>query len=147
MNETVQPEKRDNPFVHPIRVSWGDCDPARIAFTGRLPSFALEAIEAWWEHHIGADWFKLYMERYIGTPFVHLDLDFRSTVTPGAPLECTVSLVRIGTGSTAFRVEGRQEDTLCFEGSFVSTFVDHSCFKSIPVPADIRARIEPLVSA
>ena len=38
------------PFVHFVRVGWGDCDPARIAFTGRLAAFALEAIDAWWEH-------------------------------------------------------------------------------------------------
>ena len=34
-------------FVHEIRVGWGDCDPAKIAYTGRLPAFALEAIDAW----------------------------------------------------------------------------------------------------
>jgi 4-hydroxybenzoyl-CoA thioesterase len=34
------------PFVHRIRVRWADCDPASIAYTGQLPRFALEAIEA-----------------------------------------------------------------------------------------------------
>ena len=65
-------------FEHEIRVGWGDCDPARIAYTGRLPVFALEAIDAWWEHVLGGDgWYQLELDRGFGTPFVHLSLDFR----------------------------------------------------------------------
>ena len=39
-------DRPDNAHRHVIRVTWGDCDPARIAYTGRLPVFALEAIDA-----------------------------------------------------------------------------------------------------
>ncbi|MGA1761049.1 MAG: acyl-CoA thioesterase, partial [Paracoccaceae bacterium] len=35
-------------YEHEIRVSWGDCDPARIVYTGKLPAMALEAINGWW---------------------------------------------------------------------------------------------------
>ena len=28
-------------ICHKINVTWGDCDPARIVYTGRLPWFAL----------------------------------------------------------------------------------------------------------
>ena len=27
-------------FAHKINVTWGDCDPARIVYTARLPWFA-----------------------------------------------------------------------------------------------------------
>ena len=40
--------RRKSPLRSFRRVGWGDCDPARIAFTGRLAAFALEAIDAWW---------------------------------------------------------------------------------------------------
>lgn len=135
------------PFVHRIRIGWGDCDPARIAYTGRLPCFALEAIDAWWERHVGLDWFRFNIDRGVGTPFVHLDLDFRSPVTPRAPLDCTVALVRLGESSTGFRVEGRQDGVLCFAGNFVSVFVDADSFVRMPVPDPIRAAIEPLMAA
>ena len=70
-------------FIHEIRVGWGDCDPARIAYTGRLPAFALEAIDAWWEHQLGGDgWYQMELDRGTGTPFVHMSIDFRSPVTP-----------------------------------------------------------------
>ena len=73
-------------FVHEINVTWGDCDPAQIAYTARLPYFALDAINAWWEAHFDGDgWFQLQIDRNIGTPFVNLSMDFRSPVTPRPP--------------------------------------------------------------
>ena len=42
-------------FAHSVRIGWGDCDPAKIAYTGRLPWFALEAINAWWEDKFDGD--------------------------------------------------------------------------------------------
>lgn len=82
-----------NAFVYEIRVGWGDCDPARIAYTGRLPAFALEAIDAWWEHHLDGDgWYQMELDRGTGTPFVHMSIDFRSPVTPRHRLMCEVWL-------------------------------------------------------
>ena len=133
-------------FVHEIRVSWGDCDPARIAYTGRLPVFALEAINAWWEHHLGGDgWFQMELDRNLGTPFVHMSLDFRAPVTPRHRLMCEVAPVRLGESSIEFEVHARQNDILCFEGRFVCVFIVADAFKKQAAPAEIRAIIEPLL--
>jgi 4-hydroxybenzoyl-CoA thioesterase len=125
------------PFIHRIRVRWADCDPALIAYTGQIPRLALEAIEAWWEHHVGLDWYALNLDRNIGTPFVHMTLDFRSPVTPRHILECEVTLARLGNSSITHRVMARQDGTLCFEGEFVAVFVDASAMKPRSPPADI----------
>jgi 4-hydroxybenzoyl-CoA thioesterase len=131
-------------FVHPIRVNWGDCDPAKIVYTGRIPNFALDAIDAWWDHQIGVDWFRLNLDHNIGTPFVHLEIDFRLPVTPRSPLLCEVHLTRLGQKSVSFAVQGRQDGNLCFEGKFVTAFVTADAFRPIAVPPDIRQKIEPL---
>ena len=133
------------PFIHKIRVGWADCDPAQIAYTGRLPVFALEAIDAWWEEHIEVDWFGLNIDRNVGTPFVHLDLDFVSPVTPRHPLQCEVRLRRLGQTSITFQVIGRQNEIECFSGNFTSVFVISDKFEKQAVPPDIRSLIEPLV--
>lgn len=130
-------------FEHEIRVGWGDCDPARIAYTARLPAFALEAIDAWWEHHLDGDgWFQMELDRGVGTPFVHLDLDFRAPVTPRHRLRCRVWPKRLGQTSVTFRVEGWQGGTLCFEGDFTSVFMVAGQFAKAPPPAEIRALVE-----
>jgi len=58
-------------FVWRRRVGFGDCDPARIAYTGRIPEFALKAIDAFWEDLLDGDnWFRMNVDQGIGTPFV-----------------------------------------------------------------------------
>lgn len=138
----AQPER----FVHEIRVGWGDCDPAKIAYTGRLPAFALEAIDAWWEHYLDGDgWFQMELDRGTGTPFVHMSLDFRSPVTPRHRLMCEVWPCKLGTRSVTFRVDARQDGALCFEGTFVCVFIAPENFTTKPAPEDYRRVIEPLL--
>ncbi|RMF35962.1 MAG: acyl-CoA thioesterase [Alphaproteobacteria bacterium] len=134
-------------FVHIVRVGWGHCDPARIAYTARLPEFALEAIDAWWEHHFGTGWYQMELDTGTGTPFVHLELDFRSPVTPRHRLHCHVRPVRLGSRSIEFRVAGYQDGTLCFEGRFVSVFIHAGSMRTRTAPEHIRARITAMIAA
>ena len=134
-------------FVHRLRVGWAHCDPAGIAYTGAIPGFALEAIDAWWERHVGLDWYRLNFERKIGTPFVHLCLDFAAPVTPRHPLDCEVRLTRIGETSVGFSVLGLQSGVKYFKGEFVCVFVQAGAMRKIPAPPDIRALIAPLLAA
>ena len=128
-------------FFHEIQVRWADCDPAKIAFTGNIPGFALEAIDAWWEHVLGEDWFRLNVDQNVGTPFVHMSLDFRAPVTPRHILKCKVEPLRLGESSIRFRVVGYQQDTLCFEGEFVEVFVEAESFVKTGVPAKFRSAL------
>lgn len=130
-------------FVHPVTVRWADCDPASIAYTGRIPNFALEAIDAWWAAIVGFDWFSLNADRGYSTPFVHMSLDFLAPVTPRHVLECAVRPLRLGDTSIRFEVVGSQDGIRCFSGEFVSVFVTSSSFRKTPPVADIRALIAP----
>ena len=133
-------------FEHEIRVTWGDCDPARIAYTARIPWFALDAINAWWEHNLdGAGWFQMEIDLNIGTPFVHMSLDFKSPITPRHRLVCEVYPLRLGSSSVRFAVNGRQDGILCFEGQFVNVFTIADEFKPQSAPERIRQMIEPLL--
>jgi acyl-CoA thioesterase FadM len=134
------------PFIHRIEVRWADCDPANIAYTARIPAWALEAIDAWWEHHTGFDWYRLNLDRKIGTPFVHMSMDFRSPVTPRHPLECEVTLKKLGNRSITHAVRAFQDGVFCFEGDFVSAFVDMPALKPRTLPDDLLAAITGLAS-
>ncbi len=130
------------PFVHQIRVGWGDCDPAKIVYTGRIPNFALEAIDAWWGAQTGLDWFAMNVDRDVGTPFVHMSIDFRSPITPRDKLDCAVRLIRLGESSVRFKVVGTQAGRVCFEGEFVEVFVAAAAHRKITVPDDFRQALE-----
>lgn len=129
------------PYSHEIRVTWGDCDPAKIAYTARIPAWALDAINGWWEHHFGGGWFQMEMDHNFGTPFVHMSLDFRHPITPRHRLICDVAPTRLGETSVAWRVVGRQDDVECFEGNFVCVFTIADQFRKAPPPEAVRALV------
>ncbi len=131
-------------FVHCISVSWGDCDPAKIAYTGRLPTFALDAINAWWESVLEGDgWFQMELDRNVGTPFVRLEMDFKKPVTPRHKLMCHVWPVRLGNTSITFRVDGLQNEQLCFSTRTVSVCTVADTFEKQAIPQDIREAVKP----
>lgn len=129
--------------THVIRVTWGDCDPAKIVYTARLPWFALDAINGWWEHQLGGDgWFQLELDRNLGTPFVRLEMDFKRPVTPRHDLVCHVWPVKLGETSITFRVDGDQDGQVCFSSRTVSVFIVAREFRKQPPPDDIRTLVE-----
>ncbi|WP_099864233.1 acyl-CoA thioesterase [Pararhizobium haloflavum] len=134
-------------FVHDITVRWSDCDPANIAYTGRIPNFALEAIDAWWAAKIGIDWFELNLDRNTGTPFVKLSMEFLSPITPRHTLRCTVRLTKLGRTAMTFAVDGHQDGKASFAGEFVCVAVQADRFKATPLPEDMRLTMESLVDA
>lgn len=129
-------------FTHDIMVAWGDCDPARIVYTGRIPNFCLDAINAFCDAHLGGGWFIQELDHNRGMPFVSMALDFRAPVTPRHRLICSVGVEKLGTTSVTFRVEGYQEGVLCFEGSFTEVFTIADQFKSQEIPAHLRVVLE-----
>ena len=133
------------PFVHARRVRWGESDPARIVYTARFLDFAMDAIEAFFQDRLGAGFYELNLDHGIGTPFVHVELDFRSPLTPRDTLETEVRLVRLGGSSVTFAVAGRAGGRLAFEGKLVSAFVDitGATMKPVPIPPRFRALLEP----
>lgn len=137
----------DSAHQHEIRVTWGDCDPAKIAYTGRLPWFALDAINAWWEAKLGHGWYQMELDRNVGTPFVRLEMDFARPVTPRHPLICHVWPAALGTTSIAFRVDGLQDGRLCFSTRTVSVFITPDAFAKTPPPDDIRALVDRHIPA
>lgn len=130
-----------------MNVTWGDCDPANIVYTARLPWFALDAINAWWEQHLDGDgWFQMEIDRNVGTPFVRLEMDFRHPVTPRHDLICHVWPVHLGVTSIAFRVDGEQENRICFSSRSVSVFTKADTFQKQPPPDELRRLVESHLS-
>jgi acyl-CoA thioesterase FadM len=132
------------PYVHRYQVAFSDTDAARIAFTGRFPNFALDAIEGWFRDRLGTDWYRLNMDAQVGTPFVHLSIDMRSPLTPRDVLLTTVWLAKAGRSSLEFRVIGQTaaEGRESFVGRFVCVFVAGDTGRPIPIPAQFRPAVD-----
>jgi 4-hydroxybenzoyl-CoA thioesterase len=137
--------ERRFPFVHARRIKWGESDPARIAYTARFLDFAMDAIEAFLQDRIGAGFYELNVDHGSGTPFVHVEIDFKSPLTPRDTLETEVRLVRLGGSSLTYAVTGRVGERVSFTGRMVSAFVatEGVAMRPIPVPPAFRALLQP----
>lgn len=132
----------DKPFVYTISVGWGDCDPAQIAYTANIPAWGLRGIEAWYKACLGIDWYVINLHFGIGTPFVSLNFEFKSPITPLGELLVSVYVDRVGGSSISHCVEGHQNGSLCFTGKTVAAFVDASTMKPMPIPPNMRHSIQ-----
>ncbi|RDD70055.1 acyl-CoA thioesterase [Paracoccus versutus] len=130
-------------FVWQRRVGFGDCDPALIAYTGRIADFALEALDAFWDDLLdGRGWYHMNVHQGYGMPFVRMEYEFAAPITTKAPLMCYVTPELIGKTSVTMRVEGRQSGRTCFNGRFVSVFTETESMQKISVPASVRSAFE-----
>lgn len=125
MSKPTDGAVKQKPFVHALVPTWGESDPALMVYTGRFPDYALRAIDAWMMANVGADFYRMNVEWGVGTPFVHLECDFRSPATPRDTLLLAVEVADIGRTSLTFRVTCTiaEDDRLCFEGRFVCVCV------------------------
>jgi len=130
------------PLVYSMDVGWGDCDPAQIAYTSRIPEWGLRAIENWYRHCLGVDWYAINLRHGLGTPFVSLNCQFHAPITPDHALDTVTYVTRLGNRSLAHQVEGLQDDILCFTMNTTAAFVDASSMQSVPIPENARSRIQ-----
>lgn len=129
-------------LVQTRTVKWGDCDPAGILYTPRVFDYITEAVEAWFHDVGGVHWMELIADGQ-GAPTVHTSVDFRTPMPPGLILKVGVLLEKIGGSSLSFRILGDGADGVrYFEGRLVSVTMDFTTRRSMPIPADLRARAE-----
>ena len=129
-------------FTHARRITWGETDAARIAYTPRFLDYAVEAVEHWFRERLGTGWYEMAVDRGIGTPFVRVEIDFRSPVTPRDMLVSTVRLARLGGSSLRFAVTGRAGDRLVYEAALACAFVAMARMQPVAAPAELRAALE-----
>jgi len=132
------------PYVHRRSIVWGDTDTAHIVYTGRFLDFLLEAIEAFMCARVGCDWYRLNVEEKMGTPFVNVGLDFKSSVTPREGLDTRILVAQVGKSSVrvAARGTGAESGTLRFTGTATFVFITATDCAPLFIPQPYRAALE-----
>lgn len=103
----------------------------------------MEAVEGWFRSVLGVDWYELNVNRGMGTPFVHVDMDFSAMLTPHNTLDIKVLVERCGRCSITFRVIAEREDGVeSFAGRYACCLVSRPGNKPIVIPGEMRRKIE-----
>ena len=65
-----------NRFDTVIQVRFGHVDPAGIVYFPRIFDYLHDVFEEVWEEHVGQRYYHLLLDRKIGFPLVHSEVDF-----------------------------------------------------------------------
>ena len=135
------------PYVQKRIPKWCETDGAQIVYTVRFVDYAMDAIEGWFRDVLEVDWFRMNTELDMGTPFVKIDMDIQSPLTPHHELEVRVLVERMGRSSLTFNVVGkRNDDQISFESKFVCSMVRKSTMRSINIPQELRQVIDDYIA-
>jgi len=131
-------------FTIEERVRWGDVDAARIIFYGAYIRF-FEIAETELFRAAGMDYGVMFDKADVWLPRVHLECDFLNAARLDDLLEVSVCVGRIGRSSMRlnFEVRRKGEESLIATAHFVLAAVKRDTFETVPVPQDLRDRLEP----
>ena len=125
-------------YERPVR--FADVDAARIVFFARYLEYCHDALEALFGQLPGG-YAALTMERDVGIPSVHVEVDYRAPLAYGDVAVIAVSVEALGTKSVTFRHElSRLRDGVaCATVRQVVVTARLREFASVPIPDDVRA--------
>jgi len=135
-------------YVHEQLIRFSHCDPAGIVYFPRFFDLAHATMEDWLAEGVGQGLPALIGERRIGTPTVSIQCDFAKTLRIGETLRFELRVTRLGNASVQLGYSGKKqadgEEHLAIRQTIV--FMDLAVQKAIPIPADLRPRIESFLA-
>lgn len=129
-------------FVYEQLVRFSHCDPAGIVYYPWFLDMAHAAKEDWFSRGLGYSHFTLIKERRIGTPTVNLQCDFLRPVEMGDMLRYEVRVAKLGNASVQLSLTGKIDGEERVKILQTVAFMNLDTRKAIPIPEDLRPRIE-----
>lgn len=128
-------------YEHRIAVPFADLDMARVLYFPRIFHYVHVTMEGFFEHAAGVPYPYLLSERNLGFPTVHTEAAWAAPIRYGDVLRAAFTVRRLGSSSVDLRVRFRagDEDAPRVEARSTVVCVAMDRFKSVPVPADLRA--------
>jgi acyl-CoA thioesterase FadM len=87
------------------------------------------------------------MEKGLGTPTVSTRCDFLSPARFGDTLAIELSILRLGNASVEILFQASVQGRACFKCRHTICLFDRTTVKAVPIPDDLRERMQPYVAA
>jgi YbgC/YbaW family acyl-CoA thioester hydrolase len=129
-------------FSTVLQVRFGHVDPAGIAYFPRIYDYLHDVFEELWEEHIGQRYYHLLLERRIGFPLVHSEVDFQAPLRFGDRPVVSVTCIHLGRSSIGLRYRFTLGDKHLLEARMTTVCTDLETMTPILIPDDFRARFE-----
>jgi len=137
------------PFVHELRVRYGECDPQGIVFNANYLSYFDVAFTELWREAVGP-WQDM-PQRGIDAVVAHAELDFKAPARFDDVLAMSARVLRLGETSVTTGIDAMRGGEL-----LVAMQLRHVCvtapaagqaIRSVPWPQDIRDGLSAYLAA
>ena len=131
------------PFVHPLRVRYGECDPQDIVFNANYFAYFDVAMTELWRAAIGS--YALMMERGVDMVVAEASATFLGAARFDDALELEVAITRLGNTACTTRHRVLRDGAALVEGMMRHVFVDPQTLEKLPIPDWLRESLAPWV--
>jgi acyl-CoA thioester hydrolase len=129
-------------YSHRVQVRFRDCDPLGHANHAVYLTFLEQARFSHWRDLWGFESFAV-AEGGPGVILARAEIDYRAQVRPGDVLEVRIGLAGIGRTSFTYDYEVVDaQNRVVATAKTVQVMFDYTASKPVPIPDDIRAKLE-----
>jgi YbgC/YbaW family acyl-CoA thioester hydrolase len=132
-------------FSTVLQVRFGHVDPAGIAYFPRIYDYLHDVFESLWEEHVGQRYYHLLLERKIGFPLVHSEVEFKKPLHFGDRPVVSVTCSKLGNSSMTLRYRFSLGDQHILEARMTTVCIKLEGMQPIPIPDDFRKSFEEIL--
>jgi acyl-CoA thioester hydrolase len=124
------------PFVHTLRVRYGECDPQGIVFNANYLAYFDVCLTEMWREAVGG--WQVMVDRGVDAVVGEANVKFRSAARNDDLLELRMHVSKLGETSITTDVEMRRDDELLVEAWLRHVVVDAKTLEKTPIPGWLR---------
>jgi acyl-CoA thioester hydrolase len=124
------------PFVHTLRVRYGECDPQGIVFNANYLAYADVCLTEMWREAIGG--WQVMVDRGVDAVVAEANLKFRTPARNDDLLDLQMRVAKLGETSITTEVEMRRDREVLIEASLRHVCVDATTFQKTAIPEWLR---------
>jgi 4-hydroxybenzoyl-CoA thioesterase len=129
-------------FINDQLIRFSHCDPAGIVYFPRFFDLAHATMEDWFAGGVRHPLPDLIRDRRIGTPTVSIQCDFVLPLRMGDTLRFELRVAKMGNASVHLAYSGRKADVEHLKIQQTIVFMALDAGRAVPIPDDLRSRIE-----
>ena len=124
------------PFVHSLRVRYGECDPQGIVFNANYVLYFDVAFTELWRARIGP-WMDMTKHGFDAV-VAEINVRFHASARFDDELDLVCRVVGLGTTSITTEIDCMRGDELLVKGTLRHVCVDAESFQKTPLPEFVR---------
>ncbi len=131
------------PFRHRMRVRWAECDQQGIVFYANYLAYFDLAMTELYREAMGA--YQAMLDLDVDMVVAEAGIRYRGSARFDDEIELQATITRLGKTSTttALAIERVDDGSALVEGELRHVCVDPQAMRSCPLPATVRAALEP----